>query len=361
MRFDDQRPLGFTMVELLLAMALMSVLMIGLVRLLDTSLTIWDRTESDRDALELGSSLLELAARDFATLEGSEDGDLVYDWVRRDTDANGVADLLVPRFVARRQADAAELVRAGTGVDVDPWQVGLLEVCWVLRPAGGADPDVRNVGVLARGERLAGADDGVLSFFDDTFFSALGDPPPGTVRELSGGVLWFAVTFASPTSVLHSPSDGGSEGGWRVGDALADCASAWDAWGRGRPELEISDWNTLPSGVPAADVVPNLPRRVRIEIELERPVDRKRRPRLTRAVDATEREFPITHPERVPLDAHVLLGEEWVRVVSRGRARISVERGQRGTRAQVHDESTMLHFGTRLVRDVPVAQGRGAW
>ena len=142
---------GFTMVELLLAMALMSVLMIALVRLLDTSLSIWGRTESDRDALELGSSLLEIAARDLATLEGSEDGDLVFDWVRRDVDSNGVADLLCPRVVARRQADAAELARAGAGVDVDPWEVGLLEICWVLRPAGGADPDGRNVGVLSRG------------------------------------------------------------------------------------------------------------------------------------------------------------------------------------------------------------------
>lgn len=349
---------GFTIVELLLALALMSIVMLGLVRLLDTSLNLWNRTESERDVLELGASLLELTARDLATLEGSEDGDLVYDWIRRDADANGVADLLVPRLRLRRQADAAELSRAGRGATVDPWEVGLVDVCYVLVPTGGKDADVRNVGVLHRGERLVGADDGALSFFDEDFFGPGGLPRGGVVHELSGGVLWFNVLFASPTSILH--------GDWRVGDDLRDCASSWDAWGRGRPSLEVSDWNTSPAGMPTGGDVPALPRRCRVELELERPQDRVRRPRLLAPVDPKEREVRISHPRRVPRvaggdDVFVLVGEEWLRVLSVGSDRISVERGQRGTRPQAHKVGDMVHFGTRLVRDVPVRQGRSSW
>lgn len=345
---------GFTLIEILLALALMSMMVLGLVRLLDTSLDLWGKTESERDVLEMGGDLLELIARDLSTLEGSEEGDLVFDWVKRDADKNGVSDLLVPRLIARRQADAAELARAGSGHTADPWAVGLIEVCWILSPAGGSDPDRRNIGVLSRGERLANFDDGELSFFDPKFFTASGAPRPGTVRELSGGVLWFQATFASPTSILHN--------GWSIGDGLGDCSTAWDAWGRGRPSLEISDWNTPAAGAPITAETPALPRRVRIELELERPQDLKRRPRLVDSIDGEERELRVTHADRVPLkDTYVLLEEEWMLVLSRGSNTLQVKRGQRGTRAQAHDGNGLLHFGRRLVRDIPIAQGRGDW
>lgn len=345
---------GFTLIEILLAVALLSMLMIGLVRLLDTSLDLWGKTDSERDVLEMGSDLLEMFARDVATLEGSEDGDLVFDWVKRDADANGVADLLVPRLVARRQADAAELARAGHGQDVDPWSVGMMEVCWVLEPAGGSNPDTRNVGVLSRGERLTNVDDGTLSFLDERFFRPTGAPAPGSVRELSGGVLWFSCAFAAETSLIRNA--------WRIGDDLSDCSNAWDAWGRGRPSLEISDWNTPSASVPRNSEALYLPRRVRVTLELERPQDLKRRPRVVGTIDPQDLEIPVTHPERIPVeDSFILVGEEWMEVLSRGSDRINVKRAQRGTRALVFEGGELVHFGRRLVRDVPIQQGRGEW
>ena len=51
---------GFTLVELLLAVGLLSILVLALVRLIDTSLTIWGQTEENRELLEVGGAVLEL-------------------------------------------------------------------------------------------------------------------------------------------------------------------------------------------------------------------------------------------------------------------------------------------------------------
>ena len=42
---------GFTLVEVLLALGLFSILVLALVQLLDTSLTIWEETDAEREVL----------------------------------------------------------------------------------------------------------------------------------------------------------------------------------------------------------------------------------------------------------------------------------------------------------------------
>ena len=70
---------GFTMIEVLLALGLLSILIVALVRLLDTSLTILDRTEVARDLQEMSSSVLDLVAEDVYALEVGPRGDMVGD------------------------------------------------------------------------------------------------------------------------------------------------------------------------------------------------------------------------------------------------------------------------------------------
>ena len=77
---------GFTLVELLLALSLLTVLIVALVGLIDTSLRIWSRSESQRDLVEVSSSVLELLGSDLTAAEGGPRGDVLGDWWTFDVD-----------------------------------------------------------------------------------------------------------------------------------------------------------------------------------------------------------------------------------------------------------------------------------
>jgi hypothetical protein len=57
----------------------------------------------------------------------------------------------------------------------------------------------------------------------------------------------------------------------------------------------------------------------------------------------------------------VLLDAEWMRVVAIDGDRLVVERAPRGTTAVPHGPSSLVHWGLRLVREVPVANSREDW
>ncbi len=344
---------GFTMIELLLALGLLSILAVALVRLLDTSLNIWGRTEAGRDLNEMGSSVLDLMARDWNAIDAGPRSDLLGEWVQFDTDRDGVRGMHWPRLRLVRQATAADLARLVPGQGIDPRALGLIEVCWTIEPEGGTEPEDRSVGSLRRGERLLGQGEG-LSFFDERFFSASEQAPPGSLHQVIGGVLWFSVLYAQQTTVLQD--------GWNVGDRLADCATSWDAWGLGRADLSKSSWNTPGSGMPAARELPILPRRVRVEIEFERPGERKRRTRLAGPIDATQTSFRVQDGLRLPeVGTMILVDEEWMELVSKGGANATVVRGRRGSRPASHEGGVLLHHGWRILREIPVALYREDW
>ncbi len=348
---------AFTLVELLLALGLFSILVLALLRLLDTSLTIWSRTESSRDLLETSSSVLELLAEDLRAVEGGPRGDLVGEWVRFDADQDGTrgAPMLRLRFV--RQVSASERLAHASAEEIDPRALDLIETCWALLPPRQAERDGRSVGVLWRGSRARG-DPGTTSFFDAAFFDAGGRPAPGSLSDVIGGVLWFEAWFASSTSVLHD--------GWRLGNDLADCSASWDAWSRGRPDPELSPFNqpaaARADGRGRARDLPVLPRRVRIALELERDVELKFRTRLSGEVSPDAKSFPVLDPDRLPPQGScVLVDEEWMRILSVAGGAVSVERGARGTNPSAHAARTLVHHGERVVREIPLAVLREDW
>jgi prepilin-type N-terminal cleavage/methylation domain-containing protein len=350
---EGVRRRGFTLVELVLALGLISILVLALVRLLDTSLEIWSRTEAGRERMELGSAILDLVARDLGALDSSPHGDLLCEWVRFDTDHDGIAGALWPRLRLVRQASAAELARLSGAPLADPHRAGLIEVAWTLVPAATSDTDARSVGVLLRGERRVGDPDR-LSFLDPRFFGAGGKPVAGAMNEVSGGVLWVSFAFATQTSVVGD--------GWSFGAGLSDCTSSWDAWSRARPSPELSAWNEPHPGMPVADELPVLPRRVRVELEVERPSELRTRTRLTAAIPPEAREIEVGDERRLPPPGSlVLIDEEWVRITGRSGTRATVVRAQRGTRASGHAAGALLHHGAALVREVPIALHREDW
>jgi prepilin-type N-terminal cleavage/methylation domain-containing protein len=357
------RRAGFTMVELLLAVGLFSVLMLALLRVVDASLTIWGRADQTRELSEMGGAVLDLLAEDVHALEAGARGDLLADWRLHDLDRDGIEGAPGQRLRLVRQVGAAELQRLAPSAGTpETFERGLVEVAWAWLPASGAASGAsggdgnasRANGTLWRGERLT-PDPETLSFFAEGFFGPSGKAVPGSLVELTSGVLWFDAWFASQTSILH--------GGWELGNELPDCAASWDAWGKARPDPELTPFNLPAAGMPQAKDVPLLPRRVRIELELERESDL--RTRTTLALPATDdaSQLEVRDGRKVPADAGrmILVGVEWMEVLAVSGNVVSVGRGRRGTRATEHPADALVHHGFRSVREIPIDVTREDW
>jgi hypothetical protein len=370
-----RRNAGLTLVELVVAAGLLSILMLGVFQLLDDFLSMWEKSEHRRVLVEETSGVLELMAEDLWALEPGPRGDVLAEWVLWDVDGDGVKQEAWPRLRVVRHASPAELQRLRSGdraavasanaptADADdpqagPPQVtdeGLIEVCWVVLPAhpGTQDVDLRAEGYLWRGERIFGGEP-KQSFFAKEFLSAGGKPRPGAVNEVSGGILWLGLQFATQTSLIHDD--------WKIGNQLADTAASWDAWARERPDLDAHYYNEAGAGMPPARGRPLLPRRVRIEIEIERQKDLKRRTRLARFAESKENRLVVLDGQRSPAPGgYVRVDQEWMQVRSVVGDSITVQRAQRGTKAAIHDAGALVHWGQPAVREIPVPTFQEDW
>ena len=359
---------GLTLLELLLALGIFAVLVLAVFQILDRSLSLWRRAETRRGLLAQASTFSELLARDGAGLEGGARGDLLAEWVAFDTDGDGVDDSKWPRLRFVRQASGADVLRlpraeeepreAVEGVTALPRaESGLTEVVWLLVPASLTDPTARTEGTLWRGERQL-SDARTKSFLAPDFFGSSNRPPAGALEEVGGGVLWLGCLFATQTSIVHEQWELASD------PACLECAAtSWDAWNRERPDRQVHAWNEPGAGMPKARGRPLLPRRVRFEMELERPIDRLRRTTLAQPLEIGESAIVVDDPDRIPREegAFVLVGTEWMQVLSVSGPSVGVKRGQRGTKATSHKAGAMVHYGLRLVREIPIATYREDW
>jgi len=357
---NQTRRRGMTMIELLLAVALASILMVALFQLLDVSLGLWSKGEVRRTLVEHAAGVSELFARDVRALHPGRQGDVLVEWVGFDRDRDGVRERFWPRVRLVRQATAAEVARLA-GADERLAHASLLEVAWAVVPIGGeglGEGEARAEGVLLRGEEILGSGDSYFETGDGPgagLFGADGFPRVGALNEVSGGVLWLGIELATQTTILAD--------GWRIGAGLEDAATSWDAWNRARPDPLVHPWNEPGAGMPAAGGEPLLPRRVRLELEFERPADRKRRPRLVDDLEAGAGTLRVSDGDRIPREegTHVMLGHEWMEVVGVSGDDVRVKRGARATEARPHAAGEMVHFGVNLVTEIPVAQYKDDW
>ena len=347
---SPSRRAGFSLVELLLSLALLALLVTSLVRLIDTSTRIWSRTEAERDLVEVSQAVLDLLAHDLASIEAGPRGDLLADWTTFDLDGDRTPGAPMQRLRLVRRPTRTELIRMGPRAA----QSDLVEVVWALLPnAEGAPGESRSVGFLFRGERPVG-EEGTDSVFEPGFFSATGKPPAGSMNLVTGGVLWFETDFASQTSVVHD--------GWSIGDRAWDCAMSWDGWSKARPDLDRSSLNAPAAALPKADELPILPRRVKFRFEVERLEDLKWRTRLTAPVDKRSTELRVADTERIPEPGSmILIDEEWMEVRSVSAGAVGVRRGVRGTEPRQHDPGRLVHYGWPVEREVTVPLYREDW
>ncbi|MEY2808040.1 MAG: hypothetical protein RIR65_2457 [Planctomycetota bacterium] len=360
---------GFTLVELLLATGLLALLVMLVFQLFDRTLSLWRTGETRRSTMEQATVVADLLADDLRSLEPGAAGDLVVEWTRHDLDADGVLDAAWPRVRMVRIAGAAEVSRlrqqlsleraeeqpdASLGPVLEAAGPELVEVQWAVVPASLVDRDARAEGRVLRGARLV-SDTTTKSFFASDFFGASARPPAGTAEEVCGGVLWLSIACAGQSSVVND--------GWSVGGEAVDATASWDAWNRDRPDADIHPWNAAWPWMPKARGRALLPRRVRVELEIERPVDRLRRTRLVSDLRTEDRQLVVDDARHLPdfEDAHLLLGGEWVRVLARDGASLTVERGVRGTQPATHARGAMVHWGRAHAREVVVGVHREDW
>jgi type II secretory pathway pseudopilin PulG len=361
---------GLTLIELVIALGLLALLMLLVIQVFDRALATWRTAETRRAVMEAASVATELVTDDLRGVEGGPRGDFLLEWVMYDTNSDGVRETKWPRLRLVRQASGGEVARiqrdmrlvaetkqaqnGGEVVKVEPASPSQLEVVWMIAPSSTSDKDARSVGILWRGERLV-TDAGSKSFFAHDFFGASNLPPAGATQEVTGGLLWLNILLASQTTSVHD--------GWKLSHEQQGAATSWDAWSKDRPDASMHPWNERQAGVPVAKQRPVLPRRARVELEIERPIDRIRRTRTVDAIDNQTVTLRVDDGQSVPLepDAHILLDAEWMKVVSVDGGRVVVERAQRGTTAVGHDKGTLVHFGLRMVTEVTIAAFREDW
>ncbi len=341
--------------------------MVLVFQLIDRTLGVWRKSETRSSLLEQAASVADLFAHDLRGLENGVQGDLVLEWVRFDTDGDGVAETNWPRLRLVRQGSSAEVARlqedlqreSGAPRTADaPARVlraapGLIESIWLVAPASLTDADARAEGILWRGERLQ--DDATTkSFFAPDFMGSSGRPPAGATEELSGGVLWMQVLCAAQTSVVHER--------WHLGLEPGDATASWDAWAKDRPDASAVAWNQPHPGVRPAHGRPALPRRVRLELEVERESDRTRRTRLLDQVDAADGRLALDDGSRLPEPgACVRIDAEWMQLSSVDGDSAAVVRGVRGTTPRSHARGALVHWGAPLTRELTVTTCREDW
>ena len=359
---------GLTMVELMCSLLILAVLMVLVFQLIDRTLGVWRRSETRSSLLEQAASVADLFAHDLRGLENGAQGDLVLEWVRFDTDGDGIGETFWPRLRLVRQGSSAEVARlseelereqngAPRTADAKPRVLraapGLIESIWLVAPASLTDPDARAEGIVWRGERLL-ADATTKSFFAPDFLGSSGRPPAGATEELTGGILWMQVLLAAQNSVVHER--------WQPGLEPGDAAASWDAWDKGRPDPSFLAWNQKHPGVHPTHGRPALPRRVRLELEIERESDRTRRTRLVALADQADGRIALDDGSRMPEPgAFVRIDAEWLLVSSVDGDSAAVVRGQRGTTPRTHTRGTLVHWGAPLTRELSVTTSREDW
>jgi prepilin-type N-terminal cleavage/methylation domain-containing protein len=364
---------GFTLVELLVSMALLVAFGTLLVRFLAGALDLWRGAERERDLAEKASAVFDLLGRDLRAVAmprsevPSSPAEYRCEIAVDDTDGDGYPDAVGPqlRFVRtlspaqEREALLAEGLRGaqptpgGTVVSLAPTAEGFAEVAWALSD----DPDERDPALLLlyRGSRPMGlGPEG--SLLREGFFEQ-----PGALRSamvpVASNVLGFSLLFPlDPLAPLEADRTSGS---------AVEC---WDSRRAGRLDARAHSGNAFPLDRTAAslDVVRDdvFPSRALVTLVLEADAGTGRLPQLDAAVGPDDRALLVDDPRALPREHPFLakVGGEWVSVTAVSDRRLSLgRRGERGTVAAGHPPGAVVHVGETFRADFALPSSRQDW
>ncbi|MEM8712254.1 MAG: hypothetical protein AAGG01_14990 [Planctomycetota bacterium] len=216
---------------------------------------------------------------------------------------------------------------------------------------------------LVRGERIHRAGSPHVLMRDD-IFDRRGIPDPVYAKEVARGVLWLRPLMATQTTHVLPPTEKEDRRAWSTGSgSIQDAATSWDAWRRGRPNVNVSTWNEPAPGMPRAGLKPLLPRRIRLELELQRTSDRQRAPELVDILDETTTAFEVSNGQRAKalIGRHAMVGGEWMKITGVSGDRVTVQRATRLTAARSHPSGTKLLVGAPAVIDLPIVMYEDDW
>ena len=390
---------GFTLLELLVSMGLLSMFFVFLIQILSNGLRIW-QTGEGRVALEArAQAALDLISKDFRRIAPLDDQ--VYDVsrvsrFRRLTAgkvalggrfraefqpfgpggklAKGDAVLEFPgrydwyprlRFVSiLRPAEADRLLREslleeGSFQDQEApeFQTQLSakrglkrgELLLVFEPEGAGSPYLR----LRRGVRLL--DSKVRARWVDA--PVLGDIPGGKI--LLTKILYAEFLFRSQFTESFDRrlgADGAPETCW-------DSARA-GAFPQEHRVLRFSmDLDSASKSDPLDDV---LPQGMQLRVTVDLGPGMADQAILAKDLERDSDEIRIDYPERIPYPGvkggWIKIETEWIHFKSiRGGDLIGVRRGGRNTVPRAHSAGSKVHAGRETVIALPIAVGREYW
>ncbi|MCP5021206.1 MAG: hypothetical protein GY930_05455 [bacterium] len=388
--FANSRRQGMTLVELMLAVLLASLVMFAIVRFVDVSLGLWSRSEDTRRETGRGLAVLQRMRQDLVTAHPGQVGDFLLEWQGFDLDGDRANDRAFPRLRLVRRPSALDWRRLtlnemtpehratflefgfgdgsaasvvqdvggassgdagpeveGLGMASAP---GLVESAWVLLPDGEGS---LGTGTLYRAERKRVENGDRNSFFDARFVEDNGMVESELLQRVSGGILWWSVELGTDRTAAA----------WSVGTGPGQVRLAWDAYGQGRPDVESAAQNETAVDRPLFEDRALLPRKARLVVEIEMERGRTRAPYLLAALDRETTSFEISRAETLPRKAggFVRIGSEWMRYVSRDGDRMVVERGQRGTLPSLHATESRIRYGHHTETWVSIPTSRQEW
>lgn len=371
-----RRESGFTLLEILAAVAIFSILVTMLFQVVQSSLEIWSLGERGKESIEKASGVLDQIASDLRLVhaEGPRGAEkapvrMVADWVDYDFDLDRDAEsttqrlrwvraLPEERYDARLRA-AGDIVGATSvlteGVTMQAATLppgGLAEILYttVATPTKGGDAAVLQ---LVRGlQTPIGRDDSLLAL-------ELTDDPKALQKRtvaLAEGVLYLGFEFWSRDTLsfeLPMDAEGCAFSTWDSTRALL-----LDKEGQNRFPL-AKDTESL--AIADDDV---FPRRVRIVLVVERDADEVENIRLESDVlPSTERirVSPLRLFDPSSNYKFLKIEGEWIEWTEIRGGELMVKRGVRGTRADAHPVGAKTHLGTTYERTVEIPVYREDW
>ncbi len=358
----SRRAQGFTLVELLAAAALFSVLGVLLFQMVRSAMDVWGTGERNRELTDRANAAFELLATDLrdgwaGAPGGGVPAGLLCTWRPEDDDRDGEPERRRPllRFtrLCHEQATLEWLARAGDVAGAPDAVASLLPQDPArLRPTGGLAESLYTLAErkglpLPALMRVVRAPAGSERSLRDAALPAQRDRLLADAAVVADDVLWFGVEFWGPGTTDWSAGGG-----------------AFPAWDSTRGLLPPGDPDFPFGAGPASHSEPSddvWPRRVRLTLVLDRAQGATTASSLSEAVGPDARRLRLASADLLrdeePPD-HLLVEDEWVAVLSVEGRDLTVGRGARGTRPATHGEGARVRAGRTFRRVLEVPAGR---
>lgn len=374
-----RRARGFTLVELLAAIALFGILSAMLFQMIKNGLDLWKTGETRKESIEKTTALVDQLVSDLSMLvaeqvPGATDAPvrLVSDYGLFDLDGDKTEEAYIQRlrfvracpeerFDARLRSAGETAGAAGTSDDLTVGggtaaraPGGLAEIAYttIRMPAPkGTDPAPMMLVRMFR-TPIASADSVFAQGALDEAKRVLQD---GTV--MAENVLYLGFEFWSRdtrswTDAMNTPE--GPQSTWDSTRALLLDASGPNRFLLAKDKTSLARADD--------DVVPRF---VRVTLVLAQDSDEARRLLLAADLPASGKSMRVgdLRPFETGSRSHrfVKIDSEWIAYTDVAGGEVRVLRGQRGTAAVQHAEGARIHFGETIERTIEIPVYREDW